>query len=90
MSNDHELHWKCNTPALLKEIATNPGVAGAPAVALQLFANILSEVAAHALVLNDPKLHALMCRLCLYEESDPYSKKYNEKKIDKIIKRFYP
>jgi hypothetical protein len=84
------LSWKVNTPALIQEISAN----GGPGVAvmrkpLQIFASILGEVAERCLEINDPKLNALMCRLALYEQADPYSKDYNATLTNDTIQKFY-
>lgn len=79
--------WRVNTPQFLKEIGeNNPTLAGMRAP-LNIFKAILSEVACHASELNDPKLNALMCRLALYEISDPYSKEYDSKRVNEIIEK---
>jgi hypothetical protein len=71
--------WRLHTPAFLKEITEMKvdgiGVMSKP---IQIFADILGQVAQRALELNDPQLNALMCRLTLYEESDPYSKDFDK------------
>jgi hypothetical protein len=80
------LEWKVNTPQLLKEILQNNNmvVLNQP---LQIFANILGEVATRASQLNDPELNALMARLALYEVTDPYSKEFDAKITDSLIKK---
>jgi hypothetical protein len=77
--------WKVNTPGLLKEIVNNNKHMSVLATPLQIFAHLLGEVATRASELNDPELNALMCRLALYEISDPYSKEYDDKLTKKII-----
>jgi hypothetical protein len=49
-----------------------------------ILASLLAEVATRASQLNDDKLNSLMCRLTLYEISDPYSKEYDEELSNKI------
>lgn len=83
-----KLSWKVNTPQLLKEIQQNNDTKTL-AVPLQIFANILIEVGERASELNDPKLNALMCRLAIYQISDPYNKDYDEELSNKIIQQFY-
>lgn len=80
-----QLKWRCHTPNLLREILNNPtcGVLRAP---LQIYQSMLLELAERALQLNDPILNGLMCRMTLYEESDPESKSYNRDFTEKIIK----
>ena len=81
-----EIHaqWKVNTPQLLREILVNnqTQILARP---LQIFAGILGQVASRASELNDPELNALMCRLALYEISDPYSKEFDKDLTAKTI-----
>lgn len=81
-----EIHaqWKVNTPQLLREILVNnqTQILDRP---LQIFAGILGQVASRASELNDPELNALMCRLALYEISDPYSKEFDKDLTAKTI-----
>jgi hypothetical protein len=79
--------WKVNTPGLLKEIVNNNPSAVGLSTPIQIFAGLLGEVATRASELNDDKMNALMCRLALYEISDPYSKEYDEKLTKSIIKK---
>ena len=83
--NNNKLEWRCNVPQLLKEILNNNPTLALMAAPIQIFSNLLSEVATRASQLNDPKLNALMCRLALYEISDPYSREYDKEKANKII-----
>ncbi len=85
------LSWRVNTTALFREIVegstkNETEVFRQP---LRILSSVLGEVAFRALELNDPKLNALMCRLALYEESDPYSPEYDEKATDKAINSVY-
>ncbi len=79
-----KLNWKVNTVGLLKEILSNneTGILRKP---LQIFANLLSEVARRAVEINDKELNALMARLALYEVTDPHSKEFDQEKTDKLI-----
>ena len=86
MAKKFEGQWRVNTPAFLREIMINSQVNGMK-VPMQIFATLLGEVATRASELNDPELNALMCRLALYEISDPYSKEYDEKLTKKIMKQ---
>lgn len=81
------MRWRVNTPAFLKEIGDNNSQMGIISKPLMIFASILGEVASRASELNDDKLNALMCRLALYEISDPYSKYYDELKTRELIKK---
>jgi len=80
--------WKVNTPQLLKEILEN-NETQILRVPLSVFGHLLSEVGERASELNDPKLNALMCRLAIYEVSDPYSENYNEKLTTETIEKAY-
>ena len=80
------VQWRVNTPGLLKEILTN-NETKCLSKPIAIFASILSEVGDRASELNDDKLNALMCRLAIYEISDPYSKMYNAKLNNSIIKK---
>ena len=80
-----ELEWKINTPAVLKEALLNEG-ASILRVPFKILLSILAEVAQRAIELDDPEMNALMCRLALYEESDPYNTEtYNEELTRKTI-----
>lgn len=83
-----KVYWKVNTPQLLKEIMSNNGV-GILSKPLTIFGRLLAEVGERASELNDPKLNALMCRLAIYEESDPYNENYNEELTLKTIEQAY-
>jgi hypothetical protein len=82
------LEWRVCTPALLQEILNNPGcqILLRP---LQIFGHILAEVGERASEINDPKLNALMCRLAIYDISDPYNKAYDKELTNEIISKFY-
>lgn len=81
---ENNLMWRVNTPQLLKEILENneTKILSKP---LQIFANILFEVGERAAELNDDKLNALMCRLAIYEISDPYNEAYDSEIVNEII-----
>lgn len=91
MRKDHligtSLEWRVNTPALLKEIFdNNPKLGGIFYQPANIFRMLLIEVAERAIVINDPILNALMCRLSLYAESDPYdTANYNHDILMKTI-----
>ena len=78
--------WKVHTPGLLKDILTN-NQTQVLQIPLQIFASLLAEVATRASELGDPQMNALMCRLALYEISDPYSKEYDAELTKSIIKK---
>jgi hypothetical protein len=81
-----KLEWRVNTPQLLKEILGN-NETKCLSKPVAIFARILAEVGDRAAELNDDKLNALMCRLAIYEISDPYNKNYDEKLNNRIIKK---
>jgi hypothetical protein len=72
-----KLMWKLHTPNLLNEISQNSGqfMYHRP---LQLLGRLLAMVAERAIELNDPQLNELMCRLTLYEQSNPESSQYSK------------
>ena len=78
------VQWRVNTPQLLKEIISNneTSVLSKP---VAIFGRILAEVGERAAEINDPKLNALMCRLAIYEVSDPYNPNYNAELTNKTI-----
>lgn len=88
LNSGPDLSWRVNTPGLLNEILVNSQTAILHRP-LQIFAAILAEVGERAAELNDPKLNALMCRLSIYEISDPYNEKYDHELTNKIIGEFY-
>ena len=87
--NPQYMVWRVHTAALIREIIQCCTGASALSTPLSIFASILAQVADRAAELNDPKLNALMCRLTMYEQADPYSKDYIpnivESTIDKAI-----
>lgn len=87
--NDLKAEWRVNTVSLLKEIGENNPTMGIMKQPINIFGRILEEVAKRALELNDPKLNRLMCRLALYEQSDQYSKDYNQKMMDIVFSDEY-
>ena len=67
-----EVHFKCDTPALLQEIMT--GVVDNPKsgahilkIPLLILNNYLGQVAQRAAELDDPQLNILMLEMKLYE-----------------------
>lgn len=79
-----KVQWRVNTPQLLREVLSNPS-ASILSKPLNIFGKILAQVGERASELNDPKLNALMCRLSIYEISDPYSENYDAELTNKII-----
>ena len=56
---------------------------------INIYKDLLTELAQRAIELNDPKLNAIMCRMALYEVSDPYSKEYDSEVTNMAIKLGY-
>lgn len=86
MSN--KLHFRVDTPALIKEIADNAlsmGKMGIFKVPLNTFMSLLSDVAQRATELNDPIMNKCMFDLNLYELPSPSTKEYS-KLMDKVYK----
>jgi hypothetical protein len=78
--------WSVHTVNLLSEILSNPGTS-VLVKPLQIFGSLLYEVADRAKELNDPKLTALMCKLTLYEQTDPSNENYiGHEALQKIYK----
>jgi hypothetical protein len=75
--------WRVNTPQLLKEIIegypNNQGVIFFQPI--NILKSILIQLGERASEINDPVLNAIMCRLAIYGESDPYSGDYNHDKL---------
>jgi hypothetical protein len=72
VSSDDSLKWKVDTPALLREI-TDCGLdrrMGIYKIPLNIFQQILAEVAERAIELDDKKLNKLMIRLSLYDNTN--------------------
>jgi hypothetical protein len=88
---EKNFYWRINTAGFLKEIADSglPRSAGVLKVPLNIFQGLLVQVGERASELNDPKLNALMCRLAIYAESDPYSPDYNAELTEKTINAIY-
>jgi hypothetical protein len=85
----HKVYWRVHTTNFLKEILENSVIDRHNAILekpMNIFISVLAEVGKRASELNDKKLNALMCRLTLYEISNPESKEYNPKLVNKIIK----
>ena len=85
MAKTIKAKWRVNTPQLLREILVNQSSLSILNKPVQIFADILGAVAERAGELNDSQLNALMCRLALYAESDPYNADYDEKLTNDTI-----
>jgi hypothetical protein len=86
---DYIVQWRVNTVAMLKEMVENNPQMGIFKQPVNILGRVLGEVANRAIELNDPKLNQLMCRLALYEQSDPYAKGYDKKKTEYVLSKNY-
>jgi hypothetical protein len=88
LNTTHEarkLQWKVHTTELLQEIASNfPGVSQI-VIPLNIFQNLLAQVAQRATELHDPTLDRLMIRLTLYSIADPTSPDYDPQVVAKLL-----
>lgn len=76
--------WRVHTARLLAEIMENPSceVLRQP---LLIMDHLLRQVAARAIVLDDPELNRLMLRLTLYSVADPMSPDHDAELTTKLI-----
>ena len=83
MANYKQIDWKCHTPLLLEEILKNDQcyILNKP---LKIFGFMLGQVADRAVILNDPELNRLMCRLTLYSQADPESPDYDPEMLKSL------
>lgn len=81
--------WRVNTVSMLREMVEANPTAHIFKQPVNILGRILAEVAERAIELNDPKLNQLMCRLALYEQSDPYSPLYDKKKTEYVLSNEY-
>lgn len=81
--------WKVHTVGLLREMVECNNGMGIFKHPVNIFGGILHQVAERAIELNDPKLNALMCRLSLYSQSDPYSANYDPDSVHELIQQAY-
>jgi len=76
--------FQVHTPRLLEEVLVNTG-ASALKIPMNIFRQLLGQVATRASEIDDPKLNALMIRLTLYEVADPYSNDYDPKFLRRVL-----
>ena len=81
------MHFRVDTPALLKEIVDN-AIGATPNMGIlkfpmNTFRNLLCEIAQRASEINDPVLNRIMFDMALYELPKPTSKEYGDL-MDKI------
>jgi len=94
--------FRVDTMGLLTEVVdcAMPKNMGILKIPLNIFKNILEEVAQRATELNDPQLNILMLKLALYEvpareireaiEKQMELKDKQEKEYNRVIKNLYP
>lgn len=83
---DKNLEWSVDTVALLTEMVESSHSMGIFKIPINLFKNLLGEVAIRSSQLNDPIMNGLMCRLGLYEIAN--HKKENEDAIRKVMAKY--
>jgi hypothetical protein len=84
--NKIEAEWRVNTAQMLQETLENGGSAVTiMKIPFNIFKQILVMVGIRASQLNDPALNALMCRLAIYGESDPFSPDFNKEILDSCL-----
>lgn len=81
--------WRVNTVSMFKEMVNNNPGMGIFKSPINILGQILAQVSNRAIELNDPKLNRLMCRLALYEQSDPYSPNYDKEMMAKVFSDDY-
>lgn len=82
-----DVHFRCDTPKLFKEIVEctlSQGKNGIFKIPLSVFFNLLTNVAYRASQINDPIMNKLMFDLALYELPSPTSQEYG-----KLMKKIY-
>jgi len=82
------LSFKVHTANLLKEITESalPKSCGVLFQPINIFRQLLLQVAHRASQINDPVLNKLMCDLTLYEVADIQSTEYDKETVEKINK----
>lgn len=84
----HSMEWRVNLPQFLKEVFDHyPSEQGGIFISpVRILQGLLIELTERASEINDPVLNALMCRLSLYAEADPYDKiNYNHEILSKTL-----
>jgi hypothetical protein len=84
-NNSKPLSWSIQTKALFEEILGNNPNMWIMQQPLRILYNILQQGAARAIELQDEKMIAIFCKLAMYEESDPTSKKYDAEKMEYLF-----
>ena len=85
MKKNTSVHFRVDTMKLLHEICDSamPQTMGIVKIPLNVFKNLLAQVAQRATQLHDPILDRLMFDLTLYELPEPTSTEYGEL-MDKV------
>lgn len=84
-TNKDLLVWRCNTAAMLKEIINNNKDLGILKIPFKIFGDMLYELGEISARINDPELNSMMCRLAIYDQSDPYSPNYDPELVSNTI-----
>lgn len=79
------LKWRVHLPNLLKEINDMNATSNPLKQPIHILRDILIGLAERCSHLNDPVLNAHMCRLALYEVSDPESAEFDKSIVKKIL-----
>lgn len=79
--------WRVNVPGLYKELIENVPQASCMRAPFQILMAIMYELGERAAELNDDELNALMCRMSIYEISDPYNPGSDPKLTNEVIKK---
>ena len=83
---NEKLEWRVHTTGLLKELLGNPECSTLK-TPLNIFRQLLCQVAKRSIELNDLQLNKLMIRLGLYARSNPEDPEYNAEFIENYLKK---
>lgn len=84
---DNIMLWKVHVANLLQEVIEHNESTWILHKPMLILGKILHEVGVRASEINDPELNALMCRLAIYEVSDPTQPGFDARKTEEIIKK---
>lgn len=76
--SSRSIPWKVHRPNFLKELLSNHGTS-VLRIPTQVLGDLLHDVAARAIEIDDPALNILMLRLTLYAQADPECKEDYDK-----------
>lgn len=83
------LRFSVHVPNLFQEIVESNKQMEIMRVPLNVLQQILVGVSKRAIELDDDILHSYMCRMALYEQSDPHSENYDSKASNKYKQLTY-